>query len=79
VYADEARILTQRWNFRDCDETKITTETRRLAMFVDGSKEIPREDVEEVLRELKGLLGEYCGGDYRLEIADVRKPLIPLR
>lgn len=79
VYADEARILTRRWNFRDCDETKITTETRRLAMFVDGSKEIPREDVEEALRELKGLLSEYCGGDYRLEIADVRKPLIPLR
>jgi DNA/RNA-binding domain of Phe-tRNA-synthetase-like protein len=78
VYADEARILTRRWNFRDCDETKITSETRSLAMFVDGSREIPREDVEEALRELRGLLSEYCGGDYRLGMADARRPRIPL-
>jgi DNA/RNA-binding domain of Phe-tRNA-synthetase-like protein len=79
VYADESRILTRRWNFRDCDETKITTETRNLVMFVDGSGEIPRKYVDEALRELSDLLGEYCGGDYRLGIADVSKPQIPLR
>jgi DNA/RNA-binding domain of Phe-tRNA-synthetase-like protein len=79
VYADGARILTRRWNFRDCDETKITTETRNLVMFVDGSGEIPRESVDEALRELRNLLGEYCGGDHRLGIADVSKPSIPLR
>lgn len=76
VYADDIRVLTRRWNYRDCDETKITTETRNLVMFVDGSGEIPREDVESALRELDALLGEFCGGERLSAIADVENQSI---
>ena len=78
VYADDSRILTRRWNYRDCDETKITTETRNLVMFVDGSGEIPREGVGEALIELGGLLGDFCGGDCSMAIADGDDPSVSL-
>ena len=70
VYADESRILTRRWNYRDCDETKITLGTSRFVMFIDGSGEIPREGVDSTLNELLSTLKKYCGGQYSTYIAD---------
>lgn len=69
VYADDARVLTRRWNYRDCDETKITDETVNVAMFVDGSPAIPGDVVEKALKSLEELLRVSCGGEYRSEVA----------
>lgn len=69
VYADDERILTRRWNYRDCDETKITVETRSVALFIDGSEGVPRSSVEEALRDLEKLLTRHCGGVYRSGVA----------
>jgi len=71
VYADGARILTRRWNHRDCDETKITVETSNIAMFADGSPEIPRESVEAAMNDLMSLLMGCCRGEFALAMADV--------
>jgi len=79
VYADDTRILTRRWNFRDADETKITGETRNLVMFIDASPEIKLESVESALDELFHLLEEACGGKYAKAIASSRDPIISLR
>ena len=79
VYADDARILTRRWNFRDADETKITSETRNLVMFIDASPEIKLENVESALDELLHLLEDACGGKYAKAIACSHEPIISLR
>jgi lysyl-tRNA synthetase class 2 len=78
VYADDARVLTRRWNFRDCDWTKITPETVNLVMFVDGSPEIPRESVEKAVGDLSSLLGTFCGGRSTSGIADKETPEVSL-
>jgi DNA/RNA-binding domain of Phe-tRNA-synthetase-like protein len=78
VYADDARILTRRWNYRDCDETKITVDTVNVAMFVDGSPAIPRGVVEEALRDLEELLRASCGGEYRSAVVCDDGSEIPL-
>ena len=74
VYADDARILTRRWNYRDCDETKITEYTKAFIMFVDGSVNMPRGSVESALMDLESSLREYCGGTYLAHIADIEQP-----
>jgi len=79
VYADDTRILTRRWNFRDADETKITSETRNLVMFIDASPEIKLENVESALDELLHLLEDACGGKYAKAIASSHEPIISLR
>jgi DNA/RNA-binding domain of Phe-tRNA-synthetase-like protein len=68
VYADDERVLTRRWNFRDCEETKITEGTVNVAMFADGSPGIPRSVVEEAIRDLEALLRASCGGGYRRSV-----------
>jgi len=79
VYADDARILTRRWNYRDCDETKITGETRGAALFIDGSESIPRAAVEAALKDLEKLLREHCGGEYASAVASSDNKEIILR
>ena len=76
VYADSNRILTRRWNFRDCVETMITEATTNLVMFIDGSPEMPRDEVEKALSELSDRLESYCGGSYSRSIADGHNPVV---
>jgi len=69
VYADDEKILTRRWNYRDCDETKITMGTRNAVLFADGPEGVPRSAVEEALLDLERLLRNVCGGGYRSGVA----------
>ena len=79
VYADDSRILTRRWNFRDADATKITEETRNLVMFLDASPQIRVETIKLALTELEVFYKKYCGGEYSTSIASKEKPVIELR
>ncbi|MGD0805661.1 MAG: phenylalanine--tRNA ligase beta subunit-related protein [Candidatus Bathyarchaeia archaeon] len=78
VYADDRGVLTRRWNYRDCVETRITEKTINVVMFIDGSPEIPRVEVEKALKELALNLERYCGGSCSTNIADSRTPAIEL-
>ena len=78
VYADDSRILTRRWNFRDAEATKITEETTNLVMFLDASSEIPVETVQLALAELESFYKKYCGGEYSTSIASKEKTVIDL-
>ena len=69
VYADDERILTRRWNYRDCDDTKITPGTSNVVLFADGPEGVPRSAVEEALLDLERLLRGVCEGDYRSGVA----------
>ena len=79
VYADDARVLTRRWNYRDADETKITDETRNLVMFIDASPEIMLDKIETALDELQLRLEKACGGKYVKAIASFDEPVIRLQ
>jgi DNA/RNA-binding domain of Phe-tRNA-synthetase-like protein len=78
VYADDVRVLTRRWNYRDCKDTMITENTVNVVMFVDGSPEIPRVEVEKALRELATNLEKFCGGRYSTNVADSETPIVEI-
>jgi DNA/RNA-binding domain of Phe-tRNA-synthetase-like protein len=78
VYADDKRVLTRRWNYRDCVETRITEKTVNVVMFVDGSPEIPRVEVEKALKELASNLEKYCVGSYSINVADSGTPIVKI-
>ena len=78
VYADDTHILTRRWNYRDAEETKITSETRNLIMFIDASPEIKLGNIESALDELLRLLEEACGGKYTKAIASSDETILLL-
>jgi DNA/RNA-binding domain of Phe-tRNA-synthetase-like protein len=57
------RVMCRRWNWRNADFSKLTPETRNLAINVDGMQpSISRPEIEEAAEELKQLLLQHCGG-----------------
>ncbi len=57
VYRDGARILTRRWNYKDCDHAKITLETRSFVLMAEApSDAIPVAAVEDAM---EGLVCRY--------------------
>jgi lysyl-tRNA synthetase class 2 len=62
VYSDQEKILTININYRDIEETKITSATKDILLFADGAPDIPEEVVTEALNRGTQLIKKYCGG-----------------
>lgn len=74
VYSDNEKILTRRWNYRDCNETKITTNTKNVALFIEAPKTaIPTKAVGDFIERLRSLLQRFCGGSVECYIVDVKE------
>ena len=62
IYADDARVLTRCWNYRDCDFSKIDTDTTTLALFSEAALAvITDEAVKETIEQISENLQKYCG------------------
>jgi len=62
VYKDDKEVLCRRWNWRECDKTKMTEETRNVSLVVEGLPLITVEEVETIAAELAALVQKFCGG-----------------
>ncbi len=62
VYADQSRIMTLDVNYRDCDCTKVTTETKNIVLFADGCSGISTDEVMDGLDKGIELITRFCGG-----------------
>lgn len=61
IYSDNSRILTRRWNYRDCEYSKIDKATTSLALFVEGPvSEIQDVEIRETILEISSNLVKYC-------------------
>ena len=78
VYADDSRVLTRRWNYRDAVKTRITEDTVNLVMFFDASPEICVSVVENAMAEFMTHLHEAGGGDLENAIASKDQPIVEL-
>lgn len=70
VYADERDILCRRWNWRECDKTKFTAETRDAVIFLEGLTPVPREEIKAAAAELAELIIGHCGGRCAIHLLD---------
>lgn len=72
VYADEAKVLTRRWNFRDCDQTKVTETSRDVALFVEGPlPSMTTEDLMGLAERIAAGIRTHCGGEVKTGLLDV--------
>ena len=70
VYSDNKEVLCRRWNWRECDKTKMTEETRDVVLVVEGLPPVTREEIDEVLSDFSQLISHYCGGEIRTAVLD---------
>jgi DNA/RNA-binding domain of Phe-tRNA-synthetase-like protein len=54
VYRDQQRVLTRRWNYRDCDATKITELTTDFILMIEATEAIEASVVEAACSDLAG-------------------------
>ena len=78
VYADSQEILCRRWNWRECDKTKMTEETKDVILVVEALPPVTKEELDEIEEELNRLVAKYCGGEIGTAILDDGKREIEL-
>lgn len=70
IYKDDKEVLCRRWNWRECDKTKMTEETKEVALVIEGLPPVIREELEEIGEDLSRLILKYCGGEVRKAVLD---------
>lgn len=68
VYADDKEVLCRRWNWRECDKSKMTEPTKNVALVVEGLSPVSKEDVQQIVEELSQLVEKFCGGEISTHI-----------
>lgn len=76
IYKDDRNVLCRRWNWRDCDKTKIKDSTKNVILYVEALPPLTREKLEEVCKELISLINMFCGGEAKYYILDIAAPEI---
>lgn len=74
VYVDDKEVLCRRWNWRECDKSKMTEETKNVALVVEGLPPTSKEDVEKIIEELSELVQKFCGGEIKTFILNNSNP-----
>ena len=65
VYVDDKEVLCRRWNWRECDKSKMTEETKNVALVVEGLPPTTKEDIQKIIEELRDLTQKFCGGEIK--------------
>lgn len=62
IYADEKEVLCRRWNWRECEKTKMTKETVDVVLVTEGLPPVTIDEIERAVLDLQELVQNHCGG-----------------
>ncbi len=62
IYADQQKPITMDLNYRDIEETKITTESTSIILFADGAPGLSKQEVLTALQKGADYIQKFCGG-----------------
>lgn len=62
IYKDDEKVLCRRWNWRECDESKITEQTKEAVIYIEGIFPVTKEKLTEVCRECADMIKTFCNG-----------------
>ena len=74
VYRDDKEILCRRWNWRECDKSKMSAETKNAVLVVEGLPPVSKDVVSTIITELGLLIEKFCGGEIKTLILDMDNP-----
>jgi DNA/RNA-binding domain of Phe-tRNA-synthetase-like protein len=70
IYVDNNKVMCRRWNWRQGDQTKLSPETRNVAINVDCLPPVSRNEAKAITMELADLVKEFCGGQVKYFLLD---------
>jgi|GEM_PF-24683 len=74
IYRDDVEVTCKAWNYRECDKTKITNETKNAALVIEGLEHTTLAEVASALNELQALVEKHCGGKFKMYLLDAEHP-----
>ena len=76
IYYDDAtlQVMCRKWNWRNGDFSKITSDTTTVVINVDGAEGVPEEVVVQARDELAELIHDFCGGNVSTALLHREKP-----
>ena len=63
VYADNNEILCRRWNWRECEKTKLTSESKNIIIYAEGLPPVTQDEVESAVKEIAEDVKKFLGGE----------------
>ncbi len=68
VYTDDKEVLCRRWNWRECDKSKMTEQTKNITLVVEGLSPVSKGNMQPIVEELSQLIKNFCGGEISIHI-----------
>ncbi len=79
IYRDDEDVLCRRWNWRECDKSKMTDESRNLCLVVEGLPPVSAEEVGRISGELSDAIATFCGGSTSVHLVDRDVPEVEIK
>jgi lysyl-tRNA synthetase class 2 len=73
IYADNRDVLCRRWNWRECEKTKMTEETQDVLLVSEGLPPVTEEEISRIAADLKGMICQYCGGEAEVAVLGMNR------
>ena len=71
-YDDQSNlVMCRRWNWRNAEFSKITTESQEIVINIDGINGIPQTIITEARDELAELLKIHCNANLRKDLLTI--------
>jgi len=74
VYRDDEDILCRRWNWRECEKSKMTEDSTNLCLVVEGLPPVSAVEVRRISAELSELIEAHTGGSSVVHLVDRDRP-----
>jgi len=76
IYVDEKEVLCRRWNWRECNKSKMTEETKNVSLVVEGLPPVSKNEIKEIIKELGELIQKFCGGEIKTFVLNEETPSV---
>jgi DNA/RNA-binding domain of Phe-tRNA-synthetase-like protein len=78
VYLDGKTVLCRRWTWRQADFSKLTPDTRHLAINVDAMPPLEFSEIQAICEEMAEMVVRFCGGRVAYRYLRQESPVIHL-
>ena len=73
IYRDDKKVLCRRWNWRECDKSKMTPETKNVVIVLEALASATKERLEQALQELKEKAEKYLFAECKTTILNASR------
>lgn len=74
IYKDTQGTLCRRWNWKEADRTKLTEQTGKAILVVEGLPPAGKAEVQAAVKELAELVTKYCGAKVSVALLSQEVP-----